>query len=160
MLIYKKSEHRQGEKRKIVGNIRGDMKNKLSLILAVTILAIVVLGCSSINPFADKSTPANTRANANKTLTDKAVDTAVAEEKIGVPECDEVMDMLTAYGNNPDDNFIVKAGKAMIVNKIRESIRTSVEQNKGDKVELAKNCREFKRELEKYKAEEDAKKGQ
>ena len=133
------------------------MKNTIFASLAIILLLCVGLACSSINPFSDKGKAANTKAGSNKSLTDKAVDTAVGEQKIGVPECDEVVDMLQEFANNPDDNFVVKAGKAMFVNKIRESIKKSVEENKGDKAELAKNCKEFKTELEKYKAEQDAK---
>ncbi len=107
-----------------------------------------------------KSVTGSENTNSNKTLTDKAVDTTVGEEKIGVPECDEVVDMLTAEMNNPDDNFVVKAGKSMVLNKIKQSIKESVEKNKNDTVEMAKNCKEFKRELDKYKAEEEKKKGQ
>jgi ERCC4-related helicase len=129
------------------------MKNTVFGSLAVTIVFFAVLGCSSINPFVEKPTT----ANSNKTLTDKAVDTAVGEEKIGIPECDEVIDAITSELNNPDDNFITKAGKAVVLNKIKGSIKTSVEENKGDKAEIAKSCREFKKELDKFKAEQDAK---
>ena len=131
------------------------MKNKFAFTLALTLLVGAVLGCSSINPFSDKEKTAS-----NKTLTDKGVDTVVGEEKIGIPECDEVMDMLTAEANNPDDNFVTKAVKQTFLNKIKESIKRSVEENKSNKVELAKNCKDFKKELEKFKAEEEKKKGQ
>ncbi len=130
----------------------------LTLFFAAAILS-VGLGCGIVDR-VQKSVTGSDTPSSNKTLTDKAVDTTVDENKIGVPECDEVVDMLRDYANNPDDNFIVKAGKSMFVNKIRESIKASVEENKGDKTELAKNCREFKAELIKYKAEEDKKKGQ
>ena len=133
------------------------MKNTFTISIVFAFLLTAVLGCSSINPLSEKA-PSN-KPNSNKTLTDKAVDTAVGEQKIGVPECDEVVDMLKDYANNPDDNFVVKAGKALFVNQIRESIKKSVEENKSDKVELAKNCKQFKAELEKYKAEEDKKMG-
>lgn len=132
------------------------MKNHHSLLIVSLLLLMAVMGCSSINPFADKSK--TTPANSNKTFTDKAVDTAVGEEKIGVPECDEVMDMLAAEANNPDDNFVTKAVKATFLNRIKASIKESVEKNKNDKVELAKNCKEFKTQLDKYKAEEQKKK--
>ena len=134
------------------------MKNTFVFLLAVTLLVAVVLGCSKINPFSEKPATNASRANSNKSLTDKAVDTTVGEEKIGIPECDEAIDMLTEYANNPDDNFVVKAGKAMFVNKIKESIKKSIEENKGDKVEIAKNCKDAKTQLQKYKAEEDGKK--
>ncbi len=134
------------------------MKNIFGFILVASILLFVVLGCSKINPFSDKGKEANASPASNKTLTDKGVDTVVGEEKIGVPECDEVMDMLTAEANNPDDNFITKAIKATALNKIKQSIKESVEENKNDKVKLAKNCRDFKTQLDKYKAEEENKK--
>ncbi len=130
------------------------MKNRFTTILACALLVAVVLGCSAINPFSEK--PAGNTAS-NKTLTDKAVDTTVGEEKIGIPECDEVMDLLTAEANNPDDNFIIKAAKGVFINKIKETIRTSVEENKTDKTQLAKDCKQAKAELEKYKAEEQKK---
>lgn len=132
------------------------MKNKTALILALSVMLAAVLGCSSINPLADKK-PAANQPGANKSLTDKAVDTAVGEQKIGVPECDEVIDLLTSYANNPDDGFVVKAGKALVVNKIKESIKKAVEDNKTDKAEMAKTCKEAKVEFEKYKSEEDKK---
>jgi hypothetical protein len=133
------------------------MKNKLVFGLA-PILLLATLGCGLIDRVQKEATGPTNTANSNKTLTDKAVDTAVGDQKIGVPECDEVIDMLTEFANNPDDNFVVKAGKQMFVNKIRESIKQSVEENKSDKVELAKNCNEFKTELQKYKQEEANKK--
>lgn len=132
------------------------MKNKTALILALSLMLAAVLGCSSINPLADKK-PAANQPGSNKSLTDKAVDTAVGEQKIGVPECDEVIDLLTSYANNPDDGFVVKAGKALVVNKIKESIKKAVEDNKTDKAEMAKTCKEAKVEFEKYKSEEDKK---
>lgn len=138
------------------------MKNRSAVVLVLFILLLSVLGCSSLNPLSGKSektpTPTPTASPVDKTLTDKTVDSTVGDVKIGVPECDEVMDMITAEANNPDDNYIVKAGKALFFNKIKESIRESVEKNKNDREELAKNCRDYKVQLEKYKAEEDQKK--
>lgn len=131
------------------------MKNKIAIILVGAIILLVVLGCGSLNPLSSKEKTNTKTPASNKTLTDKAVDTTVGDEKIGVPECDEVMDMLTAEANNPDDNFIVKAGKALVFNKIKQSIKDSVEQNKNDKTELAKTCKEAKVQLEKSKAEQE-----
>ncbi len=133
--------------------ILSDMKNLFIASSALILLALVVLGCGSINPFSDKT---KTNTASNKTLTDKGVDTVVGEETTGVPECDEVMNMLAAEANNPDDNFVTKAVKATFLNKIKESIRKSVEENKNKNgtADLAKTCKQFKAELEKYKAEE------
>lgn len=127
------------------------MKNKLALISALTVLLFAVLGCGLLDSSSDKST---TNTASNKSLSDKAVDTAVGEQKIGIPECDEVMDLLETYGNNPEDGYVVKAGKRLFVNKIRETIKTSIEENKGNKTEIAKNCRDAKVELTKAMAEQ------
>ena len=141
--------------------ILSDMKNLFIASSALILLTLVVLGCGSINPFADKA-KSNANQASNKTLTDKGVDTVVGEETTGVPECDEVMNMLAAEANNPDDNFVTKAVKATFLNKIKESIKESVEKNKNKNgtADLAKTCRQFKDELVKYKAEEQKKKAQ
>lgn len=131
------------------------MKSTIFASIALMILLFVGLACSSFDRFGNKTS----QTNSNKTLTDKAVDTAVGEEKIGIAECDEVINAITSELNNPDDNFIKKAGKAVVLNKIKEAIKTSVEENKGNKAEIAKRCREFKKELDKFTAEQDAKSG-
>jgi|SRR5687768_9432671 len=129
------------------------MRNKYSLIAVLLILAVLGLGCSSINPFSGS----DAGPTKDKSITDKGVDVTVGRSKIGVPECDEVSDLIEAEMNNPDDNFVTKAVKATILNRIKDGIRESVEKNKDDTVELAKTCKEFKVQFEKYKAEEQSK---
>jgi hypothetical protein len=131
------------------------MRNKYSFIVALLFLAAVGLSCSSINPFSGSKDSNNT--TKDKSLTDKGVDVTVGRSKIGVPECDEVIDRVEAEMNNPDDNFVTKAVKATVLNRIKDGIRESVEKNKQDTVELAKTCKEFKAQFEKYKAEEQSK---
>ncbi|MEP6787631.1 MAG: hypothetical protein ABJB40_04325 [Acidobacteriota bacterium] len=137
------------------------MRNKFAIVMACTLLIAAVLGCSSINPLSDKGKNSSPTAS-NKSLTDKGVDTVVGDETTGVPECDEVMDMIAAEANNPDDGYIVKATKALFLNKIKESIRKSIEDNKNKNsngnADLAKTCTDYKKQLIKYKAEEEQKK--
>ncbi len=114
----------------------------------------LVAGCSSIGK--SLSGGGNSGANTNRPATSSTPD--LSEETTGVPECDEVMNMLTAEANNPDDGYIAKAIKATFLNKIRDSVKKSIEENKTDKVALAKNCKDFKAQLEKYKADENANK--
>jgi hypothetical protein len=129
------------------------MKNWISII-GLGVLIIVAVGCGSLNPFGGSSSGSS---NDNRTLGDKAVDTTVGKSKIGVPECDEVMDLIDAEMNNPDDDFVTKAIKATVLNRIKDGIRESVEQNKTDTTEMAKTCKEFKTQFEKYKAEQQEK---
>ena len=130
------------------------MRNTLS-VAALAVLIFVVLGCSSLNPFSGSSSSSETEKD--KTLTDRAVDTTVGRSKIGVPECDEVMDLIDAEMNNPDDNYVTKAIKATVLNRIKDGIRDSVDKNKSDTTELAKTCREFKTQFEKFKSEQQQK---
>ena len=130
-----------------------DMKNKITLALIGSILLTSVLGCSLIRSDKKSETP----AGKEKTTTDKVVDTTVGRSKIGVPECDEVVDAIELELNNSEDNFAVKAVKATVLNRIKDGIRESYEKNPNDKVELAKTCKEFKVQFDKYKAEEQNK---
>ena len=138
------------------------MKNKLFALLALSMLVAVVLGCGSINPFSSKS-KSNSSTGSNKSLTDKGVDTVVGDETTGIPECDEVMDMISAETNNPDDNFVTKAIKATFLNKIKSEIKKAIDENKNKNkngtTDIAKTCTDFKKQLIKYKAEEEEKKG-
>ena len=137
------------------------MKNTLVALLALSFVMTVALACGGINPFSDSKNRSNPASN--KSLTDKGVDGIVGEETTGVPECDEVMDMIAAEANNPDDNFVTKAIKATFLNKIKESIKKAIEDNKNKNAnanaDIAKTCTDFKKQLIKYKAEEEEKKG-
>ena len=126
------------------------MKNQFQLLIAITVLFFVGLGCS----FIGGGSETGSNSNSNATLTDKAVDKTIGKSNIGIPECDEVINAIDAELNNPDDNFVVKAAKATVLNQIKDSIRESIEQNQNDKTEIAKTCREFKVQFEKYKTEE------
>lgn len=133
------------------------MKNNFAFAIVLSALLFTGLGCSLIG--SSKSSEKPTTAK-DKSLTDKAVDKTVGTTKIGVPECDEVMDAIELELNNSEDNFAVKAVKATFLNRIKDSIRESYEKNPNDKVELAKTCKEFKTQFDKYKAEEESKKKQ
>ena len=126
------------------------MKSIVSSIFATAFVIAVGLGCGALDR-ADTSV--NNAANANKSITDRAVDAAVGEEKTGVPECDEVIATLAAQANNPDDNFIVKAAKQTALNQVRNQIKQELERNKTNNAEVAKFCREMKSNLENFGAE-------
>lgn len=130
------------------------MKNKAVSIAAFSFLLLSVLGCSFYNPLADSSRSA---ANDNRNLSDKAVDATIGEEKIGVPECDELLNSISESSKNQNDDYVSKATREFFLNRIRESVKKSIEENKSDKVEMAKNCADYKKQLEKFKAEEENK---
>lgn len=124
------------------------------------ILISFVLGCGSLNPFSSGSEgPSNTSTspNGDRSVTDKAIDTTVGRSKIGVPECDEVMDLIETELSNSEDDFVTKAIKATVLNRIKDGIKESVDKSPNDTVELAKTCKEFKIQFDKFKAEESNK---
>jgi hypothetical protein len=144
------------------------MKNRSIGIIISLIILTLVMGCSWWNPLASK--PENNRSNTatkntkatpaatEKPLEDKAIDTVLGEEKIGIPECDELVDSIAKESESEDDGYGAKAIRGYFMNKIRESVKKSIEEDKNDPAKLAKECREFKEQLDKYKAEEEKKK--
>lgn len=131
------------------------MKNKHVFATALFILLIVVLGCSSYNPLSDSSKSDNSPASGNKSLSDKAIDAGIGEEKIGVPECDEIVDFFVEQTKSPDENFVTKAARGYALNKMRESFKKSLEEHAGDTAALAKECREFKQLLDEFNSQEN-----
>ena len=146
-----------------------NMKNAPVFALVSIIFFTLVTGCSWWNPLASKpetnSRPAANNQPANETdttkekpLDEKAIDTVVGDEKIGVPECDELFDQLAKELETTDEGYIAKAARAYFYNTIREEIKKSIEENKNDKDRLAKECKDFKAQVDKYKAQENSNK--
>ena len=137
-------------------------KNKLGIVTIGLIFLTMVLGCSRIIPSSGPSSGSNSRSTSedNKTLTDKGLDIALGDEKTGVPECDDVVEFFNNEidKENPDEDFVTKAVKKTFVNAFKSQFRKAIEDNKTDKVQLAKTCKDFRANLEKYKAEESSKK--
>ena len=135
------------------------MQNISSAII-ITLIILAVMGYGMADRVQKTVTGSeNTNSNVkNKTLTDSALETVAGEDKIGVAECDEVMDFLVAQANDPEDNFVTKAVKTTLLNKFRNRMKISIEEQKANKVELAKTCKDFKRNLDTSKAEEESNK--
>ena len=134
------------------------MKNKYQFLTVVLLLLVVVAGCRFYNPSTGSTDKKDSSKPRDKDVSEKVIDKTVGEERIGVPECDELLDFFADQTKTKDDNYIVKATREFYFNKIRENIKKDLEDNKNDpnkKEEMAKNCREYKKQLDKYKAEED-----
>jgi hypothetical protein len=125
------------------------MRNKL---FTLAIVLPLLLGCGLADRVMKSAEPEVNKPkieiSSNKSLTDQAVDTAVGEEKIGIAECDEALDLLSEQASNPDDNFMTKAVKKTALNTFRDQLKKNLEENKTDKKEVAKFCREFRNNLQ------------
>ena len=135
------------------------MKNKLE-ILIFSVLLFAVLGCGISDRIQkvveDKSsnnnaTPTN---SGDKSIGDQTTEN-VLREKTGVAECDELLDWVADQSKGKDDNYVSKAIKEYFVNKIRQSIKESIEKNQNDKEKMAKECREIKQQIDDQKAKEE-----
>lgn len=131
------------------------MKNKNHFAAALFVLLTITLGCSTFNPFTSSSSSGNSATNGNKSLTDEAISAGIGEEKIGITECDEILDFLADQTKSQDEDFVTKAARGYALNKIRESFKQSLVEHAGDTAAMAKNCREFKQMLDKYRSEAD-----
>ncbi len=130
------------------------MKNKSVILITILILLTLILGCSFYNPLSDSANNANSTTTKDKDLSEKTIDQPVGEEKIGIPECDELLDFLADQTKSQDDNFVTKGFREYYLNTIRETLKKSIEENKNDPNKMAKECKKLKAQLEKYKAEE------
>ena len=127
------------------------MKNKFVFLISTAILFVSVLGCSYYNPLQGNT---NSAANDNRTITDKAIDSTLGGEKTGVAECDEIIEFFAEQARSPDDDFITKAAKEYAIGELRTRFKQSLEQHRGDKQAMAKDCREFKTQLDKFRTEQ------
>jgi len=130
------------------------MRNTTSLLLTLVIIVSVSLGC--MVGHAEKKD--DHTSESGKSLKDRGVDVVVGDQKIGIPECDDVVDFFNHEIDNPDDDFVTKAMKKTALNQVKERFREAVEENKADKVELAKVCKDFRQNLEQFKEESESNK--
>ena len=139
------------------------MKNNAIIFTIGAIFLAMILGCGRIIP-SSKGTGSNSKTSSedNKTLTDKGLDVALGDEKTGVPECDDAIEYLDQLidEDNPDEGIAAKAIKRTILNGFKSQFKQAIDENKSDKVQLAKTCKDFKNNLMKFKAEDDAKKAE
>ena len=105
------------------------MKNIFS-IFAFVVLMFASLGCGLVG-----------------NLEDEAVNVAVGDSKVGIKECDDVIETLTKQVNDPEDGIVAKGIKRAALNQIRERLKQSLEDNQTNKQSVAEFCREFQKSL-------------
>ena len=122
------------------------MRNLFTLILVFAGLG-ATLGCGLIQRAQDEVAGTSNASNSNRSIEDTAVDVAVGDAKIGIRECDEVVEILNGQINDPDDNFVTKALKRTMLNQFRDQLKKSLEQNPTNKQAVGEFCAEFKKNL-------------
>ena len=126
------------------------MKNTRQLLLVMPILLLVGLGCGSVTEMMPEEVKTATNTVANNSESPENL----LREKTGVPECDQLIDLFADESKNKDDDYITRAAKEFFFNKIRQSIKENIDQNKNNPKEMAKNCSEFKKQIEAQMASE------
>ena len=131
------------------------MKNKINLLLVLAVM-IFVIGCSCGNMGNMFSDSKDNGKSSDKTLTekvtDKVTDVATEGEKIGVPECDELMDYFRNKIDDEKTDFVTKAFLKTLESQFRAGIKKNIEENKTNKEDMAKWCKEFKSNIDKEEA--------
>lgn len=117
------------------------MRNILGMSLALTLAIAAGLGCSTITDIAGGKNASNTGINTESPEN-------MLREKTGVAECDQLLDLLADQAKSKDDNVVTRAAKEFFFNKIRQSVKESIEKNKNDKTKMAKECSDFKKQID------------
>jgi len=124
------------------------MKNSSYLALASLLLTAFILGCNLSERMENavgrsNSTTGANSSTANRSITERAMDTAVGEEMIGIPECDDALELLAGQASDPDDGVITQALKKTALNKFRAEVKRRLDEKKANPEDTAKFCREF-----------------
>lgn len=124
------------------------MKNSSYLVLAPLLLTAFILGCNLSERMENavgrsNSTTGANSSTANRSITERAMDTAVGEEMIGIPECDDALELLAGQASDPDDGVITQALKKTALNKFRAEVKRRLDKKKANPEDTAKFCREF-----------------
>lgn len=131
-----------------------NMKNKFVISTSLLIVFFTSFGCGVSEQVQKAVTETQNTSNSNvsnKAIVDKAIDTVIGGEKIGVQECDELYDYIAdLVTKSENENFATKAARQYFLNRIRERIKTSIEQNKNDKAQMAKDCGDYRRQIEAF----------
>jgi len=92
------------------------MRNTASLLVTLAVIVSVGLGCSLVGHAEKKD---DSDQSSNKSLKDRGVDIVVGDKKIGIQECDDVVDFFNHEIDNPDDDFVTKAIKKTALNQFK-----------------------------------------
>lgn len=119
---------------------------KHSVNFILLLFVFVVLGCSITEQIknAVQEKPSNTtttKSNSNNSAND------VLTEKTGISECDEVLDIFADQAKAEGDDEITKAAKNFALNRVKQSFKESVEQNKDNSEKMAQVCKDYKEQL-------------
>jgi hypothetical protein len=130
------------------------MKNNFTVLFALVLLLTVGFGCS----FLDKAkTGGGSSDNSSTTNPDNSSTTPNDSTKTGVPECDEFLELLNNDSKKPDEDLFTRKIREYAIDFARESIKKNLEENKGNKEKIAKECRDGKADYLKKKDEKNKK---
>ena len=129
------------------------MKKNLAIIVVLLVFISMFIGCSSAPISTNDVRVAETPkpVPSGTPIVEAPLDKAAADAVKGIPECDEVLVMLATETNRKVGNEAANLNKTAFLNKVKEAVKQSVNNNKGDKAETAKNCKSLKAQFARYK---------
>lgn len=136
------------------------MKNIWVLTASLFALFLFLIGCGlseRLEKAVDNSniqvanlTKSNGGAETNKTLPETAAD-EMANEKVGIPECDALIDSFAATNKNENEGYLEKARRQFLENTIREELKKNIRVNRNNKEAMAATCVQLKEQLDAFK---------
>ena len=127
------------------------MKNKFTILTALCLLLTIGFGCSYIDNLSSGGNSSNSSSNSSTNSADPN-----AAAKTGVAECDEFIDLLNREKSDPNDGYLIRKGKEILIDLAKEEIKRNIEENQGDKTRIAQGCKEARDEYNRNKAKTDS----
>ena len=138
------------------------MKNFWILPVLFLVLFLFIISCNlseRLEKAVDNSNvqvanlaKSNSNSDANKTLSEKAAD-EILDEKVGIPECDDLIESFAAQDKKEDEGYLEKARRQFFENKIREELKKNIRVNQNNKKAMAATCLQLKEQLDTFKPE-------
>ena len=114
------------------------MKKRLSNLFVLGFVLFFVFGCSWVQSVQD-----TVQGNQNANVEDRTRD-ALGLKKTGIPECDEVIEILAKKSrgdSNAEESWTNKAMTELVKQQIYSYINDGANKSEKEKADMAKNCK-------------------
>lgn len=135
------------------------MKKTFKYAILILFLFLLIVGCNlseRLESAIDNSNvqvanlaKSNANSDANKTLSEQAAD-EILDEKVGIPECDELIDSFARQTQQENEGYLEKARRQYFENTIKEELKKNIKANRNNQKAMAATCRQLKEQLDAF----------
>lgn len=132
------------------------MKNRFALLSVLTVLLVVVLGCSLGGLTGSGDSESGSGDSSSSGSSDSGSDSGGELVKVGIPECDELATYINEKAETiGEESIVVRGIVEMYKQTIFSGLKESVEKmDDKQKAQMAENC---KKSLENLKEQMESK---